>query len=410
MVDWRRLGREALRIAGSPSFVFSERTARVALSTLQAIDSTLPMRHWLSLKTQPVARLVGAAPVWGLGVEVVSEYELLGALASGVRPSRILVNGVGKQHWLRSHLTPELCVHFDSLAEVRQLARSARELGWRIGLRCAIPHMGGAAGVEAQWDQFGMAPEEVRVAAQLLGDAGVGVDGLHFHLHTNVERASEYRGALECLRETSELAGLEPRYIDLGGGLPIPGDQPLDAPSAASTFDLAEFQQVLRSIPLLFPSVRELWLENGRFLTGAAGALVVTVLDRKERGGRIYLICDGGRTNHARLAATEAHDIILEPNRGGPEREAVVCGPTCGAVDRLGCWMLPESVAPGDMLIWLNAGAYHIPLETRFSFGLAPVVWFDENEEPAVVRERETPEQWWSQWTPSGRPADAAAR
>jgi hypothetical protein len=62
------------------------------------------------------------------------------------------------------------------------------------------------------------------------------------------------------------------------------------------------------------------------------------------------------------------------------------------------------------MLIWLNAGAYHIPLETRFSFGLAPLVWFDENDELEVIRERETPEQWWSQWISSGRRANAAAR
>lgn len=62
------------------------------------------------------------------------------------------------------------------------------------------------------------------------------------------------------------------------------------------------------------------------------------------------------------------------------------------------------------VLIWPNAGAYLIPLETRFSFGLAPVVWFNQKDEAEVVRERETPGKWWSQWIASGEGDNAAAR
>jgi hypothetical protein len=46
-------------------------------------------------------------------------------------------------------------------------------------------------------------------------------------------------------------------------------------------------------------------------------------------------------------------------------------------------------------ILWMNAGAYHVPLETRFSFGLAPIVWFDTTaREPVVVRQRETCAEW----------------
>ena len=411
-MGWQHRSRIARGIAGTPCFVFSEQLAHAAFETLSQLESTLPLRHWLSLKTQPIARLVDAALNWGAGVEVVSEFELVAALFSDVPADRILVNGIGKHHWLARYDAPDLTVHFDSVAEVRALARRAHELQWRVGLRCAIPQRCDAqVGIDAEWDQFGMSPEELRVATRTLGEAGVSVSGVHFHLHTSVERADEYRRALEYVRGACETAGLQPRYVDIGGGLPIPGERPRNGPGAASTFDRDEFGRAVRSIPSLFPRVREVWLENGRSVTGAAGALVVTVLDQKERGGRTYLICDGGRTNHARLAATEVHDIVLEPTRGGPEQETVVCGPTCGAVDSLGCWRVPGSIEPGDMIIWLNAGAYHIPLETRFSFGLAPVVWFDEQDQPEIVRQRETPKQWWAQWTTSSRRmADAVSR
>ena len=424
MEDWlslsSRLAREALALVGTPCFFFSELAARSRLTALKRLESPVPLRHWLSLKTQPMARLMDAAVGWGMGVEVVSEFELAAALRSGVPASRLLVNGVAKHQWLMRSFgrlgsgplpAPGLTVHLDSLMETHALARLAHDLAWRVGLRCAVPQSHGLlADVKGEWDQFGMLPDELCDAACMLNDAGIHTSGVHFHLHTNVERADEYRRALNHLQAACAKAHVEPDYIDIGGGLPIPGERQRGEPCTADTFSFEEFSHVLSEIPAMFPSVREVWLEMGRFLTGAAGALVVTVLDKKFRDGRMYLICDGGRVNHARPAATEVHDIIVDPFRGGSDCEAVVCGPTCGAVDRLGCWMLPKSVSRGDMLIWLNAGAYHIPLETRFSFGLAPVVWFDEHGAAEIVRERETPEQWWSRWVSSSSTENAHAR
>ncbi len=229
------------------------------------------------------------------------------------------------------------------------------------------------------------------------------IRGLHFHLHTSMSQVSAYRRALAWVADIASSAGIAPEYVDVGGGLPIAGETSLDGESAASAFYLDEYREWLASIPLTVPSVAEVWLENGRFLSGPAGALVLTVLDRKQRDDRVYLICDGGRVNHARMASVERHQIVVSPARAGPLRETIICGPTCGAVDRLGSWMLPESVEPGDRVIWLTAGAYHIPLETRFSTGLSPVVWFNEQQQPQIIRKRETPAEWWGQWTSSGR-------
>lgn len=403
MTDWRVFADRAAGIVGTPCYLISESRIHQSLAQLQSLQTSVRLRHWLSLKTQPVARLVKMAIDLGLGVDVVSEYELASAVSSGTPATRILVNGIGKHQWLTRNLVPELTVHFDSLAEVKALAMLAKALNWRVGLRCAIPSGAGTRGMvgSSTWDQFGMTSDEVRVAASMLAGAGVTVSGLHFHLHTNMQRVEDYRAALQVVTHACELTGLQPSYIDIGGGMPIEGEEALDGVSAADTFRLGEMREWLATIPDRFPSVSEVWLENGRFLTGASGALVVTVQDRKERDDVAYLICDGGRVNHARNSSIEKHQIAMVPTRTGRLMKTVVCGPTCSAVDRLGSWMLPESIEPGDRIIWLTAGAYHIPLETRFSTGLAPVVWFNDQEEPEVIRRRETAAQWWSQWTSS---------
>ena len=113
------------------------------------------------------------------------------------------------------------------------------------------------------------------------------------------------------------------------------------------------------------PSVKELWLENGRFVTARSGVLVIRVLDIKDRNECRYLICDGGRTNHALVSDWETHRLEVFPDRQGEPVLSTVCGPTCRAFDRLCRVMLPRDVMPGDVLIWRDAGAYHLPWETR---------------------------------------------
>ena len=69
------------------------------------------------------------------------------------------------------------------------------------------------------------------------------------------------------------------------------------------------------------------------------------------------------------------------------------------AFDQLARMQLPRSLRAGDHLVWLEAGAYHIPWETRFSHGHAAVWWHDERGlRPA--RERQSFEDFWSQWQP----------
>ena len=100
-------------------------------------------------------------------------------------------------------------------------------------------------------------------------------------------------------------------------------------------------------------------------------------------------LCDGGRTNHALAADRGLHRLLVVPERTGPTRLTTICGPTCMTDDTLGRLPLPADIVPGDVLVWMNAGAYHLPWETRFSQGLCAMVWADESEELVVVRERE---------------------
>lgn len=394
---WRERAARAAALFGTPHFLVAESDLWSALSDLQQL-SVVSVRHWLSVKTMPCRRLLTAWAERGGSAEVVSPFELQACLSSGFPPDRILVNGVAKHSWLFDCNLAGLRVHLDSTTEASRLLPIARDNRWRVGLRFHATN-------EVDPDepsfptQFGMIAPELKMACDLASHYKVDIEGLHFHLRSNVRSAQEYEDALNELAAISPMLGITPCYIDCGGGFPVLGERSVNGSPFNLEFSETEVGLVLDRISRLIPSVREIWLENGRRILSGAGALVLRVLDVKERGACRYLICDGGRTNHALVSDWERHDIIAVPRRTGSQCPTTICGPTCMAFDHLARVGLPEDTREGDLIVWMNAGAYHVPWETRFSFGYATVLWLEESGKISIARSKETFESWWGQWS-----------
>lgn len=410
IVFWQRLVRAVL-VQGTPTPFYlcsalpiKERVVELdqalAYAGFDTGDTRRPgklvCRHWLSCKTQPVAPLLRWWRAQGRPIEVVSEFELRAALAEGFAPAEILVNGPAKHHWLTRQELRGLSVNFDSPAELAALLPLAQKLDWRCGVRINTSEEFDVENSQFP-TQFGFTADEAVKALRKLLRARARVETVSFHLRSNLPSAQVYQRALGEVAEVCRAAKFAPHQLDLGGGLPArrvltPGGKVLDG-----EFGLRAFAETLRVAAKQFPGLREIWLENGRFLSASSGVLVVKILDAKVRRGQRQLICDGGRTLHALTSLWEQHRLVSLPARTGAEVPTTVHGPTCMAFDRLARLPLPRSLRPGDHLVWLEAGAYHIPWETRFSHGHAAVWWHDESGlRPA--RAAQSFEHFWGQW------------
>lgn len=393
---WRRLVQRALGSTPTPFFLCSAEPIQEALQELHCLAQRLPVpvRHWLSCKTQPLRPLLAWWRKRGGGVEVVSEFEFLAALAEGFSPPRILVNGPAKHRWLPRHAVPGICVNFDSLREVSELLPLARQLNWTVGVRC---HTTGECDPDQPscLSQFGMAAAEAVSALKRLQRSGLALETIHFHLRTNVPSPAYYERALQEVAAICRAARFSPRYLDCGGGFPAPYVLSPEGRAYNAGFDLDRLAEIYQRALKQFEDVEELWLENGRFVSARSGVLAVQIVDVKERGGMRYLICDGGRTLQALVSDWEAHEMFSLPRRGGPDQLTTVCGPTCMAFDHLTRRPMPRDLRVGDSLVWMEAGAYHLSWETRFSHGLAAVLWH-ENGQVSAARSAEVFEQWWN--------------
>lgn len=393
---WEEIVLQAISMYKTPFYISAWEPVLTALAELRILEGVRPVKHWLSFKTHPIKPLVTAWRDQGYGVEVVSEYEFCAALNENFRAENILVNGVAKHEWLPRYHVDGIRVHFDSLVEVEKLGYQARSNNWHIGIRCRVAE--GFDPDEPKFlGQFGIRFDEVKQAARRLGDLGISVEGIHFHLRPNVSSHESYRRSIQEVANICREANLSPVYLDCGGGFPVAGERPTNIEST-KPIDLTLLRAVLAELPSKLPSVQEIWFENGRFISARSCVLVVRVLDIKEYGDSRYVICDGGRTNHALVSDWEIHDIFTLPIRNGAACLTTVCGPTCMAFDRLIRTNLPGDIEIGDCIIWMNAGAYHIPWETRFSHGTAAVLWYDSKHGLSVAREKEAFEHWWGQW------------
>jgi len=395
---WAPLVRQCLLTAPTPFYLFSIEPIRVALAELHKVTDPLPFptKHWLSLKTQPVRPLLQWWHKQDFGIEVVSEFELLAALREGFLPEKILVNGPAKHHWLPRHPIHGLRVNLDSLQELSFLAPLVKSLDWSLGIRFLT---------DEEFDpeepacatQFGLTPDEAAIALKRLLRLELKLETVHFHLRTNVSSISSYQRAFTQVADICRQFRFKPRHLDCGGGWPPHRVRSLAGKPMDHGFDYLGLTSIYASAKDLFPGLQELWLENGRFLSAGSGVLVVKVLDSKIRRGMRHLICDGGRTTQALVSNWEQHELFTLPPRIGPSIRTTIHGPTCMAFDRLARCPQPRSLRPGDHLVWMDAGAYHIPWETRFSHGAAAVLWHEDGR-LALAREREPFSSWWAQW------------
>ena len=407
---WKRLVREALLLSlTTPLYVFSSEPVAERIADLDAAldhagmvsaienrQSKIAYRHWLSCKTNPVASMLRWWRQQGGGIEVVSEFELRAALAEGFSPENILINGPAKQHWLPQFELRELSVNFDSTAETATLLPQAKQLNWRLGIRLLTSEEVDAENPQFP-TQFGLAPDEAVVAMRQLVAEKARLETVHFHLRSNISSVKIYERAIAEVAAICQAANFSPRHLDIGGGVPVRNILTRSGKVFDGEFGLRAFAETLRQSVKLFPGLRELWLENGRFLSSGCGVLVVKILDVKERRGLRQFICDGGRTMNALHSLWEQHALIPLGEHGGELALTVVHGPTCMAFDQLARIQLPRSLQAGDYLLWLDAGSYHLPWETRFSHGHAAVCWHDESG-MHLVRESQSFANHWSQW------------
>jgi diaminopimelate decarboxylase len=329
----------------------------------------------------------------GSGADVVSEGELLRALAAGIPRERIVFSGVGKT---RAELEAALAagihqINVESVPELRHLSDIAAARGERarIAIRVnpdidALTHAKIATGKKE--NKFGIDLEEAFEAYSLATELpGVEPVGLAMHIGSQLVDLEPYRKAFARLAElVMELRadGFEVRGLDLGGGIGI-------RYHAENAPEPAAYAALVREA--FGPLDLDLAFEPGRLLCGPAGLMIAKVVCVKEGASKRFVILDAAMNDLIRPALYEAwHDIVPVrlPAAGAVLSPADVVGPVCETGDTFAVDRDLPPLIEGDLVAFTTAGAYGAVMSSTYnSRPLVPEVLVAGGRF-AVIRER----------------------
>ncbi len=381
---------------GTPVYVYSRAFFESRYRALTAALAPLPVQICYAVKANSNLSVLRCFQALGAGFDIVSGGELQRVLAAGGDPARVVFSGVGKAE-AEIDMALKLgigCFNVESRQELSRIARRAALLGRRapISIRVnpdvdARTHPYISTGLKT--NKFGVPIADAEsLYLEARGESALEVVGIDCHIGSQIASAEpllEALGSLLDLVDRLAARGITLQHVDLGGGL---GVRYQDEPD----FDLEAYGAALRDA--LSGRNLRLILEPGRFLVANGGVLLTRVeyLKPAADGGRSFAVVDAAMNDLIRPALYQAwHGVVpvTAPGDGAVTARWDVVGPVCESGDFL-AQDRELTLAPGDLLAVLSAGAYGMVQSSNYNSRPRPPEVMVEDGSFRVVRRRET--------------------
>jgi D-ornithine/D-lysine decarboxylase len=412
-----------------------------------------PLKICYAAKAMSTMAILKTVKDAGSDIEVNSGGELWKALEVGFRPQQIIFNGTSKEIWeLETAIEAGIyAIQVDSLLELALIEETAKRLTKKanVSLRL-VPEIESNthSGLQTALltSKFGMMPDEALNAFRGFRNSRyLNLAGIHLHIGSQNPDAAAYAEAFEVLfhnlLQIHHETGMKLSHLNLGGGFPVnylrdstlegafPVDQremfsadfePADAIANAwkvvrNAAHASNATHLLENLTLL--------LEPGRSIIADAGICLTTVRNIKHRP-----VGSGQRTTENAELRNDAHDLstdhwlltdagfnillsmetykwyyhLISAERAGEQHDSAykLAGPLCDGGDvyfdhegqgRLPDHrLLPGNVKLGEVLAFLNCGAYSLSQASQYNGRfLPPVVLIRENGKVDLIRRRD---------------------
>lgn len=391
---------------GTPLYVYDAEMIREKARALR--DAFVPrfgrLRLRYALKANTNVAIVRLVLAEGFLPEVVSEGEIRAALRAGAKGSDVLFSSSSKSpSEIEFALSHDVVLNVDNLDELGQVSRAAEARGttarvsFRInpGVDPDTLHQINTGIPESKFGVHldgGIARTAYGMAARL---PGVRVVGVHCHIGSQITDPAGYletaRKMLGFARELKRDLDLTLEFVDLGGGLGIPY---ADGQAVMSADDLAAaLAPVWEEEVALLGYEPELWIEPGRFLVAQAGSLVARVNSVKTTPVKTFVNVDAGFNTLMRPAMYGAEHRVRVVGRDGAAMTLDVAGDVCETGDILAEGRSLPRPEAGDLVVFLDAGAYGFAMASEYNARPLPAEVLVEGDEVRVVRRRGTFEE-----------------
>ena len=346
----------------------------------------------------------------GMHLDVVSAGELYTAQIAGFPMEHVFFHGNSKTI-AELKMAIDLgvgCIVLDNIQEIAALEQIAYEYGKTakvmIRLNPGIETKTHAALRTANRScKFGISidtGDALAAVKQIQRCEHLHLTGFHTHLGSQLFQVEPYYEAITRLTDFMTLAtvvcGQEFENISLGGGFGVRySDDDLPTPDIDSIVRLlserisVECQRKGLRIPSLI-------LEPGRLIAAESCIALYTVNSIKEIANECtYINIDGGMADNPRVALYGAQYEALLANRAGERgnTKIAIAGRACESGDVLGYNFILPYPHPGDIVAFLNTGAYQYSMAGHYNRTTLPAVVLVRYGKSDLIQKRQTFEE-----------------
>lgn len=321
----------------------------------------------------------------GFGADCVSGGEIQACLDAGFPADEIVYAGVGKSDWeINLGLDAEIAYfNVESIAELEVINELAAAKGKtaRVSFRInpnvgAHTHANITTGLAE--NKFGIAMEDMERVIQIAsGLEHVAFVGLHFHIGSQILEMEDFStlcGRINQLQEKLEAQGIEVKNINVGGGLGIDYQHPVEHPIPDFKNYFDTYSQHLNLRP-----GQHLHFELGRAVVGQCGNLISRVLYVKQATTKKFAILDAGMTDLIRPALYQAYHEIENLSSEEASEAYDVVGPICESSDVFAKNYALNKCHRGDLVVLRSAGAYGEIMASRYNCRELPIGYITED-------------------------------
>ena len=357
---------------GSPLYVYSGDGIRDDYRRFAAAVAPVDGSVHFALKANSALGVIGLLARHGAGADIVSGGELARALAAGIPAEKIVFSGVGKSaEEIGAALDAGIGqINAESPQEVEAISQIAAARGVQapVALRVNVdvaPKTHAKISTGQRSTKFGVSTSQNEAAdlyRKMAADPHIRPAGLAVHIGSQILELDPFERAYSALLSFGTALrdeGLEVPVLDLGGGIGV------DYQDGTPTDFTAYGELVSR---LFADSGFQLGFEPGRSIVANNGVLLTRVIYVKDGDNKRFAIVDAAMNDLLRPTLYEAHhDIRPVGPEGAIEGPADIVGPVCETGDYLGLDRMMPSLAAGDCLAVMSAGAYGAVMASSYN-------------------------------------------
>lgn len=384
--------RDIVAVVGSPAYVYSQATLERHFRAFDDAFAGTPHTICYSVKANSNLAVLKNFIKLGGGVDIVSGGELYRALQAGVDPRKVVYSGVGKRDDEIEYAlaTGILMFNVESEQELTRISEIASRMGKKAGIAIRVnpdvdPQTHPYITTGLKNAKFGITIDRAIAEYKRAKDLpGIEILGIDCHIGSQLTKVAPFVDSIKKLKNviaTLREMGINPQYLDLGGGLGITyntEEPPLPADYGKEI--VAETKEL--GMHLVF--------EPGRNLVGNAGILVAKCLYTKQRDEKNFIMIDAGMNDLARPALYGSFHGVQPVVK---DQDGLIVADIVGPICESGDFLVKDREVPmfkqGDLMAFMSAGAYGFAMSSTYNSRPRVAEVMVKGDKFEVVRERE---------------------